>query len=319
MSDIQNESNGPEQGGDSGGTVEVGERLRKAREEAGIDINEMAGRLRLTSSQLAAIEAGTLEQFGASIYARGYVANYARLLGLRVEPLLARLEVDREEPPLAAAAAVAPPGQRLAENVTRVATYAVGTVVLALPVLWWASEGSLDALFGEPTPPPTQQVVAASPEAEDAAGAHDETGTETGTERSPGRVALDEEPRKQDEKPLMASMGMPRSSREAEPESNAETAPEEEAAAEEAPADRLVLDMAGDSWVEIRDGAGERLEYDLLKKGTTREYTGRSPYRVLIGNADQVTVRYNDAPFDITPFVQGNLARFKVGEEPAGG
>lgn len=315
MTDTYNESNEPEQGEDSGGTVEVGERLRKAREEAGIDINEMAGRLRLTSSQLEAIEAGRLEQFGASIYARGYVANYARLLGLRADPLLARLNLNQEEPPLAAAAAAAPAGQRLVENVARVATYAVGTVVLALPVLWWASEGSLDAMFGEPPPPPSREATAASPGAEEAGDAVAEAGTEERAERA----AETDAPRKQDDKPLMASMGMPRASREAEPASNAQAPAGDEAVAEEVRPDRLVLDVAGDSWVEIRDGAGERLEYDLLKKGTTREYAGQSPYRVLIGNAEEVTVRYNGAPFDMTPFVQGNLARFKVGEEPADG
>ncbi len=315
MSDTQNERNEPEQGKDSGGKVEVGERLRKAREEAGIDINEMAGRLRLTSSQLAAIEAGRLEQFGASIYARGYVANYARLLGLRADPLVEQLSMADDEPPLRAAAAGLPAGQRLAENIARVATYAVGTVVLALPVLWWASEGSLNALFGEPPAPAAQEQTV---EAADEAG-EEPAGEEPAAEASDEEAVAAENTREPDDKPLMASMVM-RSSRDPEPAANESTEPQvEEAAVEEPAPDRLVLDITEDSWVEIRDGAGERLEYDLLEAGTTREYIGTAPYRVLIGNADSVTVRYNGAPFDTAPFVQGNLARFEVGGEPAGG
>lgn len=309
MTDTQNKSNEPEQGPDSGGAIEVGEQLRKAREEADIDINEMAGRLRLTSSQLEAMEAGQLDQFGASIYARGYVANYARMLGLRIGPLMERLALEDDEPPLTVAAAGPPAGQRLAENVARVATYAVGTIVLALPVLWWASEGSLDALFGEPSAESAQREVAASREQPD--------GAVGGSEPDADRVAADEG-RKRDSEPLMASMGMMRSAPEEEP--GVRDAAEETSIVEpQLTPDPLILEVQGDSWVEIRDGAGERLEYDLLEAGTTREYTGETPYRVLIGNAGEVTVRYNGEPFDTAPFVQGNLARFQVGEEPADG
>lgn len=310
MTDKYENDSEPEQGADSGGIIEVGERLRKAREEADIDINEMAGRLRLTSSQLEDIEAGRLEQFGASIYARGYVANYARLLGLRVEPLMEKLEMADDAPPLTATMAGPAAGQRLAENVARVATYAVGTIVLALPVLWWASEGSLDALFGEPS------VVSA--QAESAEEDPDADEPAAGRDREPERTPEDDAERKRDDEPLMASMGMMRSSRDKEPEPVEAAAEDLETVADPVP-DRLVLEMHGDSWVEIRDSAGERLEYDLLEADTTHEYTGSAPYRVLIGNAEEVSVRYNGEPFETAPFVQGNLARFEVGEEPAGG
>lgn len=310
MTDKYENDSEPEQGGDSGGVVEVGERLRKAREEADIDINEMAGRLRLTSSQLEDIEAGRLDQFGASIYARGYVANYARLLGLRIEPLMEKLETADDGPPLKVTTAGPAAGQRLAENIARVATYAVGTIVLALPVLWWASEGSLDALFGE------RSVVSA--QAENGESGRDADEPVAGHEREPERAPADGAERKRDDEPLMASMGMMRSSRDKEPEPVEATAEETETVTDPVP-DRLVLEMQEDSWVEIRDGAGERLEYDLLEADTTREYTGSPPYRVLIGNADGVSVRYNGEPFETAPFVQGNLARFEVGEEPAGG
>jgi cytoskeleton protein RodZ len=310
MTDKYENDNEPEQGADSGGTIEVGERLRKAREEADIDINEMAGRLRLTSSQLEDIEAGRLDQFGASIYARGYVANYARLLGLRVEPLMEQLDMADDEPPLKVTTAGPAAGQRLAENIARVATYAVGTVVLALPVLWWASEGSLDALFGEPS------VVSAQAESAESGVDADEPVTER--DREPERTPEDDAERKRDDEPLMASMGMMRSSRDKEPEPVEAAAVESETVTEPVP-DRLVLEMHGDSWVEIRDSAGSRLEYDLLEADTTHEYTGSAPYRVLIGNAEGVSVRYNGEPVETAPFVQGNLARFEVGEEPAGG
>lgn len=312
MTEIQNEHNEPEQGTDSGGAIEVGRRLKEAREKAGTDINELAVRLRLTSSQLEAIERGDLDQFGAAIYVRGYVANYARLVGLKPKPLLEQLSLDEDKPPLTTATGTLP-GQRLAENLARVATYAVGTVVLALPLLWWASEGSLDALFGGANAPQGESVAAVEAEADgkadEGAGDEAERGTGSGKESDPG------------DQPVMASMAMPRGSRQPEaakaPGDEADAADASDGTALEEPVAEtpveLVLEVSEDSWVEIRDDAGERLEYDLLRAGTTHRYQGSAPYSVLIGNAGAVTVRYNDAPFDMAPFVQGNLARFEIG------
>lgn len=318
MSDTHNERTEPEQGKDSGGAIEVGRRLRKAREESDIDINELAARLRLTASQLEAVEAGRLDQFGAPIYARGYVANYAKLVGLKPDPLMALLPDGDRAPPLEAATAM-PPGQRLAENIARVATYAIGTVVLALPVLWWASEGSMDALFGEPPASENSIDVSGTESTEPGSGAAAEP---AGGHRDPaGRSSADQ--------PVMASMAMPRNARTAQSEqpdeevgsgANGTASPDKNAEAARAEPE-LVLEVSADSWVEVRDNAGERLEYDLLRAGTIHRYTGVAPFRVLIGNAGAVTVRYNGAPFDTAPFVQGDLARFEVGveAEPAEG
>lgn len=319
MNETQNESTEPEQGRDSGGAIEVGRRLREAREKAGTDINELAARLRLTASQLEAIEEGRLDQFGAPIYARGYVSNYARLVGLKPGPLVERLPGEEGAPRLTAATAV-PPGQRLAENVARVATYAIGTIVLALPVLWWASEGSLDALLGKP----------GVPERVEAAGS-DEPPAGTVAENAPAEPVTNVPgTRNGGEQPLMASMAMPRNARTADSPSPAQgdgddspvaASVEPDGAAEPAgpPEPELVLEVDADSWVEIRDAAGERLEYDLLRAGTTHRFRGTAPYRVLIGNAGAVSVRYNGAPFDMAPHVQGNLARFEVGAEAGEG
>lgn len=315
MSDTENENTEPEQGTDSGDAIEVGRRLREAREQAGIDVNELAGRLRLTVSHVEAMEEGRFDVFAAPLYARGYVTNYARIVGTKPEPLVELLPAGDEEPPLTAATG-APPGQRLAENLVRVATYAIGTVVLALPILWWASEGSMDALLGGSNAPAPPAVTEAGNTVADAGEekAADATGESSETQQAPA-----------DDQPVMASMAMPRSKPEPGAGASEDTGATGDAAAGsgDAPAmeppEGLVLEVSADSWVEIRDAAGERLEYDLLRAGSTHTYRGTAPYRVLVGNAEAVSVRYNGAPFDLTPHVQGNLARFEVGSEPAGG
>lgn len=322
MTDEIVENDGRIQGTGEENAKTVGRKLKQAREAAEIHINDMAGRLRLTASQVEALESGRLGQFGAAIYMRGYVANYARQVGLKAERLLAELDLPEDKPPLKAAVGV-PPGRRLAHGIARWGSYAAGTVVVLLPIVWWASEGTVQLFQGDEGP--DRAAVASIQEPEPASPAP------THSAEPPQDVDL--EPASTSpasrERPVLASMTplrhpRPDSAASAETESEAEPGAEGDAGArDDGDGQRmLVLEVTEDSWVELRDAEGNRLEYDLLRAGTTHRYEGVPPFRVLLGNAEGVQVRYNDSPFDLAPHVQGNLARFQVGEPespPAGG
>ncbi len=68
--------------------LDPGAVLRSARLAAGISIAQMARRLHLMARVVEAIEANDLRHFSAPAYWRGYVRNYAKLLGIDAEPLL---------------------------------------------------------------------------------------------------------------------------------------------------------------------------------------------------------------------------------------
>jgi cytoskeleton protein RodZ len=78
---------------------ELGERLRRAREEKGLSLKEAAGRLALKASVLEALEACRFEELPEPPLARGYLRRYALLLGLDPEPLLALYPSTPEPPP----------------------------------------------------------------------------------------------------------------------------------------------------------------------------------------------------------------------------
>ena len=86
----------------------IGRVLREAREAQGVTLEEAAARLRLMHRQIEAMETDDFDSLGQPVFARGFVRNYARLLGLAPETLLTRMEgapadpapVSRAEPPL---------------------------------------------------------------------------------------------------------------------------------------------------------------------------------------------------------------------------
>ncbi|MDH3372483.1 MAG: DUF4115 domain-containing protein, partial [Gammaproteobacteria bacterium] len=61
---------------------------------------------------------------------------------------------------------------------------------------------------------------------------------------------------------------------------------------------RITLSFSGDCWTEISDATGRRLFFDMGRTGNNVDLTGRAPFAVLFGNAENVSVRVdgNDYP-----------------------
>lgn len=76
----------------------VGQILREAREAQGVTLEDVAERLRLMQRQVEAMETDDFESLGQPVFARGFVRNYARLLGVAPDPLLERMEGAPAEP-----------------------------------------------------------------------------------------------------------------------------------------------------------------------------------------------------------------------------
>jgi len=50
----------------------------------------------------------------------------------------------------------------------------------------------------------------------------------------------------------------------------------------------------------------------LHTAGTERFVSGLPPFEVVIGNAQQVRLTYNDKPVDLTPYVKVEVARLTL-------
>jgi cytoskeleton protein RodZ len=66
----------------------AGERLKLAREQAGLSVEKVAKDLYLDTRIIQAIETNHFNELGAPVYAKGYLRKYARLVGLSEEDVL---------------------------------------------------------------------------------------------------------------------------------------------------------------------------------------------------------------------------------------
>ncbi|MBN1658326.1 MAG: helix-turn-helix domain-containing protein [Anaerolineae bacterium] len=72
---------------------ELGERLRAAREEKELSIQQIADATRIPVSYVQALEEENLDLFSSSLHARGFLRNYAAFLGLDPDEAISASEV----------------------------------------------------------------------------------------------------------------------------------------------------------------------------------------------------------------------------------
>ena len=74
----------------------------------------------------------------------------------------------------------------------------------------------------------------------------------------------------------------------------------------------LVLKTRGTSWVEVTDAGGIVQLRKTMVEGEMLGRSGSLPLRVVLGRADMTDVVVRGKPFDLTPAIKDNVARFEV-------
>ena len=145
----------------------IGVRLRSAREAQGLAIEQVAARLRLMKRQVAAMESGDFAALGQPVFARGFVRNYAKVLGLDAQDLMAQMREGpaQESPPRAELNPLpAVPRRRALWWLGGLAAAVLVAAPIALYAWLTSDEGARDKLRVRTAAAPPQAVIAAAPQ-----------------------------------------------------------------------------------------------------------------------------------------------------------
>ena len=287
--------------------------LRSARERAGLSLDEAAQQLKLAPRQVRALEEEDFERLPGRTFVRGFVRNYARLLHLDGDALIAALPDAAHAPGLAAPAlhstgavigeVPGPHAPRAAFGRWLIPLVLIACIVGAGAYEWYRSAS---------TPPPHRIDIepAMVPPA-------------AGTARSELANPLAQTP--VDSAPIEAreAASPPATANVAPVETSA--APPIEAAAQptaaaapseiqpSAPADTaLVLSYRGPSWTEVRERDGHVVLARLIPAGSQQAIGGSAPFDLVIGNARAVTLTYRGKAVDLTRYTRQNVARLRL-------
>lgn len=122
-----------------GDDSEIGSRLRRAREDSGRSIQEIAAELPLRPKILEALENDDFENLPAPIFVRGYLRTYARQLDISPDPLLEAYERHSFPPPRLETSTPLSQSIQPSETLFRTLTHVGVAGLIVLVMLWWQS------------------------------------------------------------------------------------------------------------------------------------------------------------------------------------
>ncbi|MBI4757123.1 MAG: helix-turn-helix domain-containing protein [Betaproteobacteria bacterium] len=310
-----NEENGP-----------VGAALLRIREARGLSLEDIARALKLSVRQLEAIESDDFRNLGGTVFVRGFVRNYARFLQQDVDAVMRALDHQISLPQTEL---------RMPDNVNVTMPRAEGSrpmlwVGAMLPLLLvllaaiayqrgWINAEWLDSGVGRPStvreaeqtavlppaPPAAPPVANGAPSLPTAASGDAPARQVAAGDGAAGTQPAAPTPAHPPQSPAAVAPAAITDARPATGDAQKQpTTPAQPAAS-----GRVVLEFSGDSWVEARDGSGKSLMSRLNRAGSTESVDGTAPFRLVIGNASAVRLRFDGRPVDLTPHVRGDVAR----------
>lgn len=277
----------------------LGARLRAARSERGLSIDEVAQSLKLSPRIITALEEDAYDRLPSPTYVRGYLRSYALLLGIPPQQLIdafnttpqAAQRVDMTVP-------AAPKEVTSSDTTIKFGTLLVVGLVAGLTVLWWSGKDGMSPRRKATTPAPVTAEAPPAPAAE---------ATPPATAEAPAKPAEPPSPPVASAEKPTATPPAPATSTAA-PQPPAPVAPVDP----NAPRARLVLRITEDSWVDVRDVQQNRLVYQTLPAGRVLNVEGVPPLTVFLGNVEGVTVEFNGKPYDALRHKRGQVARFTL-------
>jgi cytoskeleton protein RodZ len=277
----------------------VGQQLRAGRERAGLSVDDAARALKLSNRQVESLEQDDWASLPGKTMIRGFVRNYARLVGLDGRELMAALEgmAMPKSPELRGAegtpVSMPKEGKSDRKDVLRVLA---GLLVLALalvayfflPADMWQStvqaikdasqsnEAVVDTVADTPpvgpeTPAPVAQVESVTPE----------------------QPVVVPEPASVSEPVIQRTEGL--------------------AAEVQTPVTNVLkFGFTQPSWVEVRDRNGQIIFSQKNPAGSQRDVQGQPPFSVVIGNAAHVTLHYKGNAVDLSKRSKDDVARLTI-------
>ncbi|MBS4708404.1 DUF4115 domain-containing protein [Aeromonas caviae] len=296
---------------DDSQAVGPGQLLRNAREQLGWTREQVASRIHLRLTLIAAIEADTYDKHTSHTFIRGYLRAYAKLVGIPEETILAAYEKLGLTPPdnIDMQSFSRRSRQQANDSRLKVVTWLVILVLIGLSVAWWwqstarrsAGDDALaatemSATVNTPEANVAPAVEVAEPVLPSASDAVSTQVVVSGATAILPVVATD------------ASAAVPT-------DVSGAVSTAESTTNEPAKAPQLKMSFTADCWLDVKDANGKTLFSGLKKANDELVLEGPEPLRFIIGAPMAVNLEYQGKSFDMSRYNNGRTARFSLPQE----
>ncbi len=318
-----------------------GTMLRTAREKQGLSQQDIADKLFIKPQSVDDIENDKVDTRISITFTKGYVKMYAKLVGIDDKVVISEFEKLHSAP-------VQPANfQSFSKKVNKQAhddrwmmvTYVILFLLIAGVVGWWYQQSNDDVLIDEPAEnlsvPPTdteetfQQLPVEKRAINPPGNTVNETTSSTAEETQQSTVAAEDrfpsrdEPDEPAEQQSSTPVEPQRSEESYEAQGTDSQTPTETAEVSVSPEQpvqtntdaeivELEFTFGEDCWVNINDATGEVLATGIKKEGRVMTISGVPPFNITLGAPDEVSIRYNGEPVDISFYQVGRTARITL-------
>jgi cytoskeleton protein RodZ len=266
--------------------------LADARKEAGLTQEEVADKLHLSAGIVRKLETDDYDDQLPDAFARGYLRNYAKLLDLDQQEVIAQysqfigstMVKNYYEP----STEIGSP-QRGMQTINQIMIWIVLAVIVVIVAIWFMSRDNGNETISTATDTP--QISDTMDQVQPDLGQSVQPETET---ISVEQQAITEDSPDETDEVLEAEVSPI-------PTGFVET-----------PEAMLTFEFLGDVWVQVTDSNAEVLAVGLKTQGRRFQVSGMAPISVVLGKPREVYLAYNGEEVDLSCFPAGSTARFSL-------
>ncbi|GKQ97086.1 helix-turn-helix domain-containing protein [Aeromonas hydrophila] len=302
---------------DDSQAVGPGQLLRNAREQLGWTREQVASRIHLRLTLIAAIESDTYDKHTSHTFIRGYLRTYAKLVGIPEETILAAYDKLGLTPPdnIDMQSFSRRSRQQANDSRLKVVTWLVILVLIALSVAWWwqstARRSAGDEALAATEMGATSNTPSATvPPAVDVADPVVAPATSAAAAISVDPVASSAATTL----PVDASSAVATTA-VATSAATATQPAADTAASEPAKVPQLKMSFTADCWLDVKDAKGKTLFSGLKKANDELVLEGPEPLKFIIGAPMAVNIEYQGKSIDMSRYNNGRTARLSLPQE----
>ncbi|MFM5113267.1 cytoskeleton protein RodZ [Aeromonas hydrophila] len=302
---------------DDSQAIGPGQLLRNAREQLGWTREQVASRIHLRLTLIAAIESDTYDKHTSHTFIRGYLRTYAKLVGIPEETILAAYDKLGLTPPdnIDMQSFSRRSRQQANDSRLKVVTWLVILVLIALSVAWWwqstarrsagdealaATEMGATSNTPSATVPPAVDV--ADPVVAPATSAAAATSADPVASAAATTLPVDASS-------AVATTAVATSA------ATATQPAADTATSEPAKVPQLKMSFTADCWLDVKDAKGKTLFSGLKKANDELVLEGPEPLKFIIGAPMAVNIEYQGKSIDMSRYNNGRTARLSLPQE----
>jgi cytoskeleton protein RodZ len=293
-----------------------GQILSDARKKMRLTQEDVATKLNFRTTLVDEIENEVFDTNLPETFNRGYLRNYAKLVNVSQEDVMASYEqLNVAKTQASDLQSFSKGTEKLAEsNRIMWISYLILAILIGSTVVWW--QNNTEQILKEKIDIKSEKIADKHNQQSDAL---DETQTNLAltskTENNKIESIIEESP-------ASSAVLTQESANTSTPSAEIENVQRNEDATAtienisvnepEATLTNITFMFSGDCWVNISDGTGERIAWGVKKLGYVMKISGQAPFNVTLGKPELVAINFSGEIIDMSQFNVGNIAKFTL-------